>query len=92
MLRWERILADAQQKVKRHDYKLCRNGLARQGIRVISSSRRKVNDVFRKHYLEFAGGRIAHLEGFKEMGKGQSQVGAGAGSSGYPSSARACAT
>ncbi len=80
VLRWELILADAQQKVKGHDYKLCRCGLARQGIRVISSSRRKVNDVFRKHYLGFAGDRIAHPEGLKEVGKRQSQqVGAKAG-------------
>jgi hypothetical protein len=81
MPRWERILADAQKKVKRHDYKVCRCGLAGRGIRVITSGRRLVNGVYRKRYLGF-GGRVAHPEGLKEVGKGQSQVGAGAGASG----------
>ena len=81
MPRWERILADAQKKVKRHDYRVCRCGLAGRGIRVITSGRRLVNGVYRKRYLGF-GGRVAHPEGLKEVGKGQSQVGAGAGASG----------
>jgi hypothetical protein len=38
--RWERVLADAQEKVKRHDYKVCRCGLARRGARIITSGRR----------------------------------------------------
>ncbi len=37
---------------------------------------RKVNGVHRKRYLGF-GGRVTHPEGLKEVGKGQSQVGAG---------------
>jgi hypothetical protein len=79
--RRELILADAQKKVKRHDYKVCRRGLARRGVRVITSGRGKVNGVYRKRYLGF-GSRVAHPEGLKEVGKGISQVGAGAGSSG----------
>ena len=69
------IFADTQKKVKCHDYKVCRCGLARQGIRIITSGCCKVNGVYQKRYLGF-GGRIAHLEGLKEVGKGQSQVGA----------------
>ncbi len=87
---WERILADAHKKVKRHDYKVSHCGLARRGVRVITSGCRKVNGVYRKHYLRF-GGKVAHPEGLKELGKkelgkGQRQVGAGAGSSGVGTS------
>jgi hypothetical protein len=91
--RWERILADSQKKVKGHDYKVCRCGLAGRGVRVITSGRRSVNGVYRERYLGF-GCRIAHPEGLKEVGKGQSQVGSCTCSSGsgYPSSTKACAT
>jgi hypothetical protein len=57
--RWEPIFADTQKKVKHHDYKVCRCGLARQGLRFITSGHCKVNGVDRKRYLGF-GGRIAH--------------------------------
>jgi hypothetical protein len=60
-------IADAQRKVKWHDYKVCRSGLAKRGVKVITSGRHKVNGVYRKRYLEFEG-RVAHPEGLKEVG------------------------
>ena len=63
----------------------------RQGVRFITSGHCKVNGVERKRYLGF-GGRIAHPEGFKEVGKGQSQVEPAPSRRGlgYPSSKGLC--
>ena len=69
--RWERIFADTQKKAKRHDGKVCRRCLVRRGFRVVTSGSCKVNGVYRKRYLGLKG-RVAHLEGLKEVGKGQS--------------------
>jgi hypothetical protein len=65
MPRWERTFADTQKKVKRYDYKVCRCGLARRGVQVVTGGRRKVNCVYWKSSLGF-GGRVAHPEGLKE--------------------------
>ena len=45
--RWERTFADTQKKGGRHDYKVCRRCLARRGVRVVTSGRRKVNGLYR---------------------------------------------